>query len=160
METKTPRSLRYNITLDSDISEEQISLAISIADCHEFLKDLEQGLDTVMGERGVSLSGGQRQRVALARAIAQNRPILLLDDTTSALDPKTEARIIANLRRISNDHTVLVVASRPSTIALADEVLFMAEGHIVEQGTHEQLLQSSEQYRALITAFEHDRKAS
>ncbi len=153
-------SLRYNITLDSDISEEQIGLAISIADCHEFLKDLEQGLDTVMGERGVSLSGGQRQRVALARAIAQNRPILLLDDTTSALDPKTEARIIANLRRISNDHTVLVVASRPSTIALADEVLFMAEGHIVEQGTHEQLLQSSEQYRALITAFEHDRKAS
>ena len=153
-------SLRYNITLDSDISEEQISLAISIADCHEFLKNLEQGLDTVMGERGVSLSGGQRQRVALARAIAQNRPILLLDDTTSALDPKTEARIIANLRRISNDHTVLVVASRPSTIALADEVLFMAEGHIVEQGTHEQLLQSSEQYRALITAFEHDRKAS
>ncbi len=153
-------SLRYNITLDSDISEEQIGLAISIADCHEFLKDLEQGLDTVMGERGVSLSGGQRQRVALARAIALNRPILLLDDTTSALDPKTEARIIANLRRISNDHTVLVVASRPSTIALADEVLFMAEGHIVEQGTHEQLLQSSEQYRALITAFEHDRNAS
>ena len=153
-------SLRYNITLDKDISSDQIRSAISAAECDEFLKDLSQGLDTVMGERGVSLSGGQRQRVALARAIAQNRPVLLLDDTTSALDPKAEASVINNLRTISGNHTVLIVASRPSTIALADEVLFMSDGRIVEQGTHDELLQRSEQYRSLISAFEHDRKAS
>ena len=153
-------SLRYNITLDKDISSDQIRSAISAAECDEFLKDLSQGLDTVMGERGVSLSGGQRQRVALARAIAQNRPVLLLDDTTSALDPKTEASVISNLRTISGNHTVLIVASRPSTIALADEVLFMSDGRIVEQGTHDELLRRSEQYRSLISAFEHDRKAS
>ena len=153
-------SLRYNITLDKDISSDQIRSAISAAECDEFLKDLSQGLDTVMGERGVSLSGGQRQRVALARAIAQNRPVLLLDDTTSALDPKTEASVINNLRTISGNHTVLIVASRPSTIALADEVLFMSDGRIVEQGTHDELLRRSEQYRSLISAFEHDRKAS
>lgn len=153
-------SLRYNITLDKDISDDQIRGAISAAECDEFLRDLVQGLDTVMGERGVSLSGGQRQRVALARAIAQNRPVLLLDDTTSALDPKTEASVIKNLRTISGDHTVLIVASRPSTIALADEVLFMSDGRIVEQGTHDELLRRSEQYRSLITAFEHDRKES
>lgn len=153
-------SLRYNITLDKDISDAQIRGAISAAECDEFLRDLVQGLDTVMGERGVSLSGGQRQRVALARAIAQNRPVLLLDDTTSALDPKTEASVIKNLRTISGDHTVLIVASRPSTIALADEVFFMSDGRIVEQGTHDELLRRSEQYRSLITAFEHDRKDS
>lgn len=153
-------SLRYNITLDTGISNDQIHSAISAAECDEFLKDLEQGLDTVIGERGVSLSGGQRQRIALARAIAQNRPILLLDDTTSALDPKTEASVINNLRTISGNHTVLIVASRPSTIALADEVLFMSDGRIVEQGTHDELLRRSEQYRLLIAAFEHDRKES
>ncbi len=151
-------SLRYNITLDADISTDQIRRAISAAECDEFIRDLEQGLDTVMGERGVSLSGGQRQRVALARAIAQNRPVLLLDDTTSALDPRTEATVINNLRAISENQTVLIVASRPSTIALADEVFFMFDGHIVEQGTHNELLRRSEQYRTLISAFEHDRE--
>jgi ABC-type multidrug transport system fused ATPase/permease subunit len=111
-----------------------------------------------MGERGVSFSGGQRQRVALARAIAHKRPILLLDDTTSALDPKTEADVINNLRKISSDRTVIVVASRPSTIALADEVLFLEDGQIIEQGSHADLLTRSDKYRSLISAFEHDRE--
>jgi ABC-type multidrug transport system fused ATPase/permease subunit len=110
-----------------------------------------------MGERGVSLSGGQRQRVALARAIAQEAPILLLDDTTSALDPKTEANVLNSLRQISASRTVLVVASRPSTIALADEVFFMSDGRIADHGRHEELLRRSEDYRRLISAFENDR---
>ena len=151
-------SLRYNITLDADISSERVTKAISAAQCQDFIGDLEQGLETMMGERGVSLSGGQRQRVALARAIAQDRPVLLLDDTTSALDPKTESNVISSLRGISTGRTLLIVASRPSTIALADEVLFMADGRIVDQGTHQSLLEKSEPYRLLISAFEHDRK--
>lgn len=151
-------SLRYNITLDADISSERVTKAISAAQCQDFIGDLDQGLETVMGERGVSLSGGQRQRVALARAIAQDRPVLLLDDTTSALDPKTESNVISSLRGISTGRTLLIVASRPSTIALADEVFFMADGRIVDQGTHQSLLEKSEPYRLLISAFEHDRK--
>ena len=151
-------SLRYNITLDADISSVRVTKAISAAQCQDFIGDLEQGLETMMGERGVSLSGGQRQRVALARAIAQDRPVLLLDDTTSALDPKTESNVISSLRGISTGRTLLIVASRPSTIALADEVLFMADGRIVDQGTHQSLLEKSEPYRLLISAFEHDRK--
>ena len=151
-------SLRYNITLDADISSERVAKAISAAQCQDFIGDLEQGLETMMGERGVSLSGGQRQRVALARAIAQDRPVLLLDDTTSALDPKTESNVVSSLRDISTGRTLLIVASRPSTIALADEVLFMADGRIVDQGTHQSLLEKSEPYRLLISAFEHDRK--
>jgi ABC-type multidrug transport system fused ATPase/permease subunit len=153
-------TLRYNITLDADISTDRVMSAVAAAQCQDFVGDLEQGLETVMGERGVSLSGGQRQRVALARAIAHDRPVLLLDDTTSALDPKTESNVISSLRKISTGHTLLIVASRPSTIALADEVLFMADGRIVDRGTHESLIANSEHYRLLISAFEHDRKDS
>jgi ABC-type multidrug transport system fused ATPase/permease subunit len=151
-------SLRYNVTLDSEIDLAQVSSALSVAECAEFLEGLPNGLETVMGERGVSFSGGQRQRVALARAIAHKRPILLLDDTTSALDPKTEADVINNLRKIASDRTVVLVASRPSTIALADEVLFLEDGQIIEQGSHADLLSRSDRYRRLISAFEHDRE--
>ena len=153
-------SLRYNITLDSQISTESVQRALEISQCNDFVVDLELGLDTTMGERGISLSGGQRQRVALARAIAQNRSVLLLDDTTSALDPNTEANVVTSLRQMSGHHTVVIVASRPSTIALADEVLFMDEGCIAERGSHDELLGRSPKYLELIKAFEHDRKST
>ena len=117
-----------------------------------------------MGERGVSLSGGQRQRIALARAIAHNRAVLLLDDTTSALDPATEARVVNNLREMSltatntaNKTTVVIVASRPSTIALADEVLYLRNGQIADHAPHDVLYTRNSDYRELINAFEHDR---
>jgi ATP-binding cassette subfamily B protein len=153
-------SLRYNITLDSQISTESVQRALEISQCNDFVVDLELGLDTTMGERGISLSGGQRQRVALARAIAQNRSVLLLDDTTSALDPNTEANVVTSLRQMSGHHTVVIVASRPSTIALADEVLFMDEGCIADRGSHDELLERSAKYLNLIKAFEHDRKST
>ena len=153
-------SLRYNITLDSQISTESVQRALEISQCNDFIIDLELGIDTTMGERGISLSGGQRQRVALARAIAQNRSVLLLDDTTSALDPNTEANVVTSLRQMSGHHTVVIVASRPSTIALADEVLFMDEGCIAERGSHDELLERSAKYLNLIKAFEHDRKST
>lgn len=153
-------SLRYNITLDAQISTESVQRALEISQCNEFVVDLELGLDTTMGERGISLSGGQRQRVALARAIAQNRSVLLLDDTTSALDPNTEANVVTSLRQMSGHHTVVIVASRPSTIALADEVLFMDDGCIADRGSHDELLGRSAKYLNLIKAFEHDRKST
>ena len=153
-------SLRYNITLDAQISTESVQRALEISQCNEFVVDLELGLDTTMGERGISLSGGQRQRVALARAIAQNRSVLLLDDTTSALDPNTEANVVTSLRQMSGHHTVVIVASRPSTIALADEVFFMDDGCIADRGSHDELLGRSAKYLNLIKAFEHDRKST
>ena len=153
-------TLRYNITLDAEISTESVKKALEISQCNDFIGDLELGIDTSMGERGISLSGGQRQRVALARAIAQNRSVLLLDDTTSALDPNTEANVVRSLRQMSGQHTVVIVASRPSTIALADEVLYMDDGCIADRGSHEELLGRSAKYLELIKAFEHDRKST
>jgi ABC-type multidrug transport system fused ATPase/permease subunit len=154
-------SLKFNITLDSSITDAQVEKSLRIAECTDFISDLTNGLDTIMGERGVSLSGGQRQRIALARAIAHNRAVLLLDDTTSALDPATEARVVNNLREMSmtdiNTTTVVIVASRPSTIALADEVLYMRNGQIVDHARHEVLYTRNSDYRELINAFEHDR---
>ena len=117
-----------------------------------------EGIDTIVGERGVGLSGGQRQRIALARALVRHPALLLLDDTTSALDPTTEAKVLANLRVTLADTTVVAVASRPSTIALADEVLYLVDGAVVAHGSHEQLMASSEHYRELMQAFEHDRR--
>lgn len=152
-------SLRYNLTLGADVSESRIADALRTASADGFVNDLGIGLDTELGERGVSLSGGQRQRLALARALAVGSELLLLDDTTSALDPATEAAVLNNLRSIGNEITTLVVASRPSTIALADEVVFMIDGAIAAAGPHDRLLRDNADYRTLISAFEHDRQA-
>jgi ABC-type multidrug transport system fused ATPase/permease subunit len=154
-------TLRFNITLDSPLTESEVSRALRVAECDEFVDQLSDGLDTAMGERGINLSGGQRQRIALARAIAHGRSVLLLDDTTSALDPATEARVVENLRELSQQShsttTVVIVASRPSTIALADEVLYMRNGSIVDHAPHNILYDKNADYRELIDAFEHDR---
>ena len=123
------------------------------------MHDLPDGRDTEVGERGVGLSGGQRQRLALARALVRSPQVLLLDDTTSALDPSTEAKLLANLRSALSRTTVVVVASRPSTIALADDVLFLEAGQVVAHGRHDELMAAVPAYRRLIEAFEHDRAA-
>ena len=111
------------------------------------------------GVPGVSLSGGQRQRLALARALIRRPSLLVLDDTTSALDPATEAAILERLRERLSGSTVLMVASRPSTIALADDVVFVADGRIAAHGTHDELLASTTAYRELVEAFESDRES-
>jgi ATP-binding cassette subfamily B protein len=105
------------------------------------------------------LSGGQRQRIALARALARRPSLLLLDDTTSALDPATEMAVLGNLRSAPAGTTVVMVASRPSTIALADDVLFVENGRITAHGTHDQLMGDVTAYRRLVEAFETDRAA-
>ncbi len=153
-------SLRYNLTLGSEVTSDDIRRALDIASASEFVDEMGMGLDTELGERGVSLSGGQRQRLALARALAMRSELLLLDDTTSALDPATEQRVLTNLSSMHDEMTTIVVASRPSTIALADEVVFMEGGRIVAQGVHELLLETNHGYRSLIAAFEHDRSSS
>ena len=118
------------------------------------MAELPQGLDTVIGEEGLSLSGGQRQRLSLARALAKRPSVLLLDDPFSALDVNTEERIITGLREGLGGATTLLTAHRPSTVALADRVLLMVDGAVVAEGTHAELMDSSEQYRQLMTMEE------
>jgi len=143
-------------------SDEAVADALHRACADSFVDDLPDGLDTAVGERGITLSGGQRQRIALARALVRRPSLLLLDDTTSALDPATELEVIDRLRTSAtsmdgSSTTVVMVASRPSTVALADEVLYVSNGRIVDHGPHERLLVDVPEYRELIEAFETDR---
>jgi ATP-binding cassette subfamily B protein len=147
-------TIRHNIALGEAIGDDEIWKALRLAMAEEFVSDTPHGIDTVVGERGVSLSGGQRQRIALARALVRHPSLLLLDDTTSALDPATEAAVLGNLRGALGDTTVLMVASRPSTIALADEVVYIAGGQVIDHGPHRELMDRLDGYRALVEAFE------
>lgn len=136
--------------------EATLQTALQLAAC-DFVAELPQGLDTVIGEEGMSLSGGQRQRLSLARALAKRPSVLLLDDPFSALDVNTEERIITGLREGLDGlggATTLLTAHRPSTVALADRVLLMVDGTVVAEGTHAELMDSSEQYRQLMTMEE------
>ena len=149
-------SVRDNVALGRVVSDGEIRTALLAAEAG-FVEQFSEGLDTIVGERGVGLSGGQRQRIALARALVGSPAALLLDDTTSSLDPATEAKVLANLRETLREATVVAVASRPSTIALADDVLYLADGRVVAHGSHEELLADVPEYRRLMEAFEHDR---
>ncbi len=149
-------SVRDNVAMGRAVDDSEIHTALAAAEAG-FVVQFAEGLDTIVGERGVGLSGGQRQRIALARALVGNPAALLLDDTTSSLDPGTEAKVLANLRQTLRDTTVVAVASRPSTIALADDVLYLSDGLVVAHGRHDQLLVDVPAYRRLMEAFEHDR---
>jgi ABC-type multidrug transport system fused ATPase/permease subunit len=153
-------SLHFNLTLGKSIQIPDVARALWASVSEEFVSELENGIDTVVGERGISLSGGQRQRIALARAIASGRQILLLDDTTSALDPATESLVIERLSSLSSTTTTIVVASRPTTVKIADHVLFVHNGKVHEFATHDALMSSNLAYAALMKSFEMDRKAS
>jgi ABC-type multidrug transport system fused ATPase/permease subunit len=149
-------TVRANVALGDDVGDEQVWAALRTAQAEKFVKALPNGLDTVIGERGTTLSGGQRQRLALARALVRNPRLLVLDDCTSAVDPSVEAAILDGLREQSEDAaraTVVVIAYRKATVALADEVLFLEDGAISARGTHEELLETSAGYRELITAY-------
>ena len=149
-------SIRDNVLLGlPDATEEDLKQALEIAQA-QFVYDLPNGLDTVLGEEGLSLSGGQRQRIALARAVAAKPRILVLDDPLSALDVDTEAMVEDALRHVLVNTTALITAHRPSTVMLADKVALMEDGRITAFGTHQELLAKSEHYRYVISSLEED----
>jgi ABC-type multidrug transport system fused ATPase/permease subunit len=150
-------SARTNIDMGADLDEEVVRRAAEVAQADEFIAKLPEGYESVIGERGATLSGGQRQRLALARALARRPALLLLDDATSSVDPATEAAILTGLADTFAETTTLVVATRPSTIAVADVVLYLADGKLEAYGTHAELLRSSPGYAALVEAYERER---
>ncbi len=150
-------SVAENIALDTGATQADIVRASMIASADRFIRELPQGYDTVVGERGHTLSGGQRQRVALARALARAPRILILDDATSSVDPTVEADILGALRRELST-TLIVVAYRLSTISLADRVIFLEGQTVKATGTHEELLATQPGYAAIIHAYERDER--
>ena len=144
------RSIFENIAYGRpDATDEEVYEAARLANADEFINQLPDGYDTLVGERGVKLSGGQRQRIAIARAILKDAPILVLDEATSALDSESEALIQEALRNLMQGRTSIVVAHRLSTIAGLDEIVVLNEGKIVEQGSHQELLKKGGEYAKL-----------
>ena len=136
-------TIRENILLgDQNATEAQIKKAIKMACLDDFIKSLDNGLDTQIGERGILLSGGQKQRIAIARAFLKNAPILILDEATSALDNKSEAVVQKAIENLMRDKTVFVIAHRLSTIRNATKIVVINHGEIVESGTHDELLKN------------------
>jgi ATP-binding cassette, subfamily B, multidrug efflux pump len=132
-----------------DASEEEVIAAAKAAQAHDFILSLPDGYDTVLGQRGVNLSGGQKQRIAIARALLLKPAVLILDDSTSAVDVETESKIQEALERIMEQRTSFVIAQRISTVLKADKILVLDDGQIVAEGTHRELLGSSPIYREI-----------
>jgi ATP-binding cassette subfamily B protein len=144
------RSVFENISYGKPgASKEEVVEAAKLANADGFIRDLPNGYETLVGERGIKLSGGQRQRIAIARAILKNAPILVLDEATSALDSESEALIQDALKNLMKNRTSIVVAHRLSTIAGLDEIVVLNEGKVVEQGTHKKLLVRKGEYAKL-----------
>jgi ATP-binding cassette subfamily B protein len=133
-----------------DASRADVEAAAEAAQAAGFIKDLQGGYDTLVGERGLTLSGGQRQRIAIARSILADPRILILDDATSSVDASTEQEIKLALREVMRDRTTFVIAHRLSTIALADEIVVLQDGRVAARGTHDELLDRSDLYREIV----------
>jgi ABC-type multidrug transport system fused ATPase/permease subunit len=143
-------SVRDNIAFGMpDAPHEAVEAAARAAQAHEFIAELPQGYETVVGERGITLSGGQRQRVAIARALLIDPRILILDDATASVDATTESKIRAGLREVMRGRTTIIIAHRLSTIALADEIVVLEQGRIAARGTQAELLEESPLFREI-----------
>jgi ATP-binding cassette subfamily B protein len=146
-------SVAANIAFaEPDAPNDRIERAARLAGAHDFILGLPDGYGTEIGERGFSLSGGQRQRIAIARAILADPRVLILDDATSSVDPTKEHEIRDALTEVMSGRTTIVIAHRPATIALADRVVLLDGGRIVDEGTHTDLLVTSERYRSVLAA--------
>jgi ATP-binding cassette subfamily B protein len=146
-------TVRDNITFGApEATDEDVVRAARLAQAHDFIEELPDGYDTVIGERGITLSGGQRQRIAIARALILDPRILILDDATASVDATTEARIRLGLREAMKGRTTLIVAHRLSTVALADELVVLDRGRIAARGTQAELLEDSPVFRDI---YEH-----
>jgi len=130
-------------------ADEEVLAAAKVAHCEEFIEKLDQGYDSMVGERGIKLSGGQRQRIAIARAVLKNAPILILDEATSSLDTVTEKLIQESLHTVMQNRTTMVIAHRLSTLADMDRILVFHKGKIIEDGTREVLLEARGQFAQL-----------
>jgi ATP-binding cassette subfamily B protein len=139
-----------------DAPIEDVHRAAMLAGAHDFVMQLPDGYDTVIGERGFSLSGGQRQRIAIARAILADPRVLVLDDATSAVDPSKEHEIRDAMATVMRGRTTIVIAHRAGTIALADTVVLVDDGRVAATGTHDELLATSERYREVLAALSED----
>lgn len=149
------KSVRDNIALsDPGMPLERIINVANLAGAHEFIMELPEGYDTIVGEHGASLSGGQRQRIAIARALIGNPRILIFDEATSALDYESERAIMKNMQEICKNRTVLIIAHRLSTVRFASRIIAMDKGEIVEQGTHESLMQKPGGYYAYLNELQ------
>jgi ATP-binding cassette subfamily B protein len=135
-----------------DADETSIRRAAELAGAADFIEELPDGYDTVLGERGFSLSGGQRQRIAIARAVVSDPSVLILDDATSAVDPSKEHEIRAAMRTVMEGRTTIVIAHRPGTIAMADRVVLVGDGRVLADGTHDDLLVTDQRYRDVLAA--------
>ncbi len=134
----------------AEATREEVEHAARLAQADSFIRELPQGYETLVGERGLTLSGGQRQRIAIARAIVADPRILVLDDATSSVDASTEQQIKLALREVMAGRTTIVIAHRLSTIALADEIVVLEDGRIAAHGSHDELLESSPLYREIV----------
>ncbi len=139
-------TLRENIAFSNTVKDEDIELAISTAELHDFIGALPQGLDTIVSERGTSLSGGQKQRIMLARALALNPRILLLDDFTARVDTQTERKILGNVAKNYPGITLVSVTQKIASVEAYDQIILLMEGEILARGTHEELLRTSPEY--------------
>jgi ABC-type multidrug transport system fused ATPase/permease subunit len=149
-------SVTGNVTLGEKFSDIELRTAVRLAGAEGFISELPDGYETQLGERGVTLSGGQRQRISLARALIRKPRLLILDDATSAVDPSVEAEILRSLKSAALPSTIVVVAYRPASIRLADEVVYVDEKRVVAQGRHDDLLRSTPGYARLVQAYEED----
>lgn len=153
----TQESILFNDTvfnnialgIEDKVSREEVIAAAKIANAHEFIMQMEDGYDSLVGDRGQKLSGGQRQRLSIARAVLKNPPIMILDEATSALDTESERLVQQALENLMKNRTSLVIAHRLSTIKHADEIVVIDHGEIVERGLHQDLLEQKGIYRKL-----------
>ena len=145
-------TIRNNIAFafNNDISDEDIINSASMADVHDNIKEFSEGYQTILGERGVTLSGGQKQRVSIARALIKNPPIMIFDDSVSAVDTKTEEKILTNLRKLRKGKTTIMVSHRISTVKDLDLIILLDEGKIVGIGNHDTLMKSSNLYQEMV----------